>query len=319
MPQARLPRHHTRPAGDRTLEFRQIRYAVAVARERSFTRAAQRLNISQSAVSEQVRLLEASLGFELFVRTGRGIDVTERGRSFLYEAERIVGEMLGLSETAGRLRGAASETFSVGIGSGMSEFVVQRGIAPFASRHPNVRLDIVITPTRRLYDELYAERLDMGIAVEVDPDRLPAGLQRERIDEIEMVLIVPPDNGLADTTGPIDLARLSAEPMIFNELSFGYGEIAMTMFTTLGVRPNVRAVCDNVETIKIMVAAGMGIAIVPRSAVPRDGMRSGLRVLTTTPQRRIVLSAVRRRQGMTRTRESYYGALRDSLVQPADR
>jgi DNA-binding transcriptional LysR family regulator len=159
--------------GERTLEFRQIRYAVAVARERSFTRAAQRLNISQSAVSEQVRLLEDAIGFELFVRSGRGVELTERGRSFLYEAERVVGEVLGLADTAGRLRGAATETFSVGLGSGVSERVVPAGIVPFADSHPDVRLDVVITPTRRLYDELHAERLDMGIAIEVDPDRLP--------------------------------------------------------------------------------------------------------------------------------------------------
>ena len=102
--------------------------------------------------------------------------------------------------------------------------------------------------------------------------------------------------------------------MIFNELNVGYGEVALAMFTDLGVRPTIRAVCDNVETIKTMVAAGMGIAIVPRSAVPQGGARSGLRVLATTPRRNIVISAVRRRQGMSRAREGYYAALRDLLV-----
>ena len=301
-------------SGGRALEFRQIRYAVAVARERSFTRASQRLAISQSSVSEQVRLLEASLGFKLFVRSGRGIDLTERGRSFLYEAERVVGEVLGLADTAGRLRGAAVETFSVGLGSGMSELVVAGGLAPFGAQFPQVRLDIVTAPTRRIYDELHAERLDMGIAIEADPDRLPAGLQRERIASVEMMLVVQPDHALAGATGPVDLARVTAEPMIFNELNVGYGEVALAMFTDLGVRPTIRAVCDNVETIKTMVAAGMGIAIVPRSAVPQGGARSGLRVLATTPRRNIVISAVRRRQGMSRAREGYYAALRDLLV-----
>ena len=310
MPRGRCRRED---AGERPLEFRQIRYAVAVARERSFTRAAQRLAISQSAVSEQVRLLEDSLGFKLFVRSGRGIDLTERGRSFLYEAERVVGEVLGLADTAGRLRGAAGETFSVGLGSGMSELIVAGGLAPFGARFPQVRLDIVIAPTRRIYDELHAERLDMGIAIEVDPDRLPAGLQRARIASIEMMLVVRPDHALAGERGPVDLARLIAEPMIFNELNVGYGEVALAMFTDLGIRPGIHAVCDNVETIKAMVAAGMGAAIVPRSAVPQDGARSGLRVLVTAPRRQVVLSAVRRRQGMSRARESWYSALRDAL------
>ena len=75
------------------MEFREIRYALAVAKERSFTKAAARLNVSQSAVSEQVKLLEDEIGFPLFRRTSRGIELTERGRTFLYEAERVASEV----------------------------------------------------------------------------------------------------------------------------------------------------------------------------------------------------------------------------------
>lgn len=82
------------------MEFRQIRYALAVARERSFTKAAGRVHISQSAVSEQVRLLELDIGFPLFARTPHGIDVTDRGRTFLYEAERVIGDLMSLADTS---------------------------------------------------------------------------------------------------------------------------------------------------------------------------------------------------------------------------
>src|SRR5687768_4902413 len=94
------------------VDFRQIRYALSVAKERSFTNAAVRLNISQSAVSEQVKLLEDEIGFPLFRRTPRGIEVTERGRTFLYEAERVVGDVMSLADTARRLRGAPSDTLT---------------------------------------------------------------------------------------------------------------------------------------------------------------------------------------------------------------
>jgi DNA-binding Lrp family transcriptional regulator len=75
------------------VELRQIRYALAVAKARSFSRAASRLSISQSAVSEQVKLLEDEVGFALFVRTARGVDVTDRGRIYLNQAERVVGRL----------------------------------------------------------------------------------------------------------------------------------------------------------------------------------------------------------------------------------
>ena len=96
------------------MEFRQIRYALAVAKDRSFTKAAERLNISQSAVSEQVKLLEAQIGFELFRRTGRGIESTERGRMFLYEAERVATDLLSLTDIARRLSGVGVEAIMFG-------------------------------------------------------------------------------------------------------------------------------------------------------------------------------------------------------------
>ena len=108
------------------VEFRQIRYALSVAKERSFTKAAARLNISQSAVSEQVKLLEDEIGFALFRRTSRGIDVTERGRTFLYEAERVAGDLLSLTDTAQRLRGAPSDTLILGMGSGMAQMFMPK-------------------------------------------------------------------------------------------------------------------------------------------------------------------------------------------------
>src|SRR5258708_13324324 len=86
------------------LDFRQLRYALSVYKERSFTKAAKRLNISQSAVSEQVKLLEEEIGFELFRRTSRGIESPDRGRTFLYESERVIGHLLTLSHTPTLLR-----------------------------------------------------------------------------------------------------------------------------------------------------------------------------------------------------------------------
>src|SRR6266849_5385588 len=100
------------PPRDSSLDFRQLRYALSVSKERSFTQAAKRLNISQSAVSEQVKLLEEEIGFELFRRTSRGIEATDRGRTFLYESEQVMGDLLSLSDTARRLRGSLQDTLT---------------------------------------------------------------------------------------------------------------------------------------------------------------------------------------------------------------
>jgi DNA-binding transcriptional LysR family regulator len=163
------------------VEFRQIRYALSVAKERSFTKAATRLNISQSAVSEQVRLLEDEIGFPLFRRVSRGVEVTERGRTFLYEAGRVVGDVLSLTDTARRLKGTLSDTLTIGMGSGMAQIFMPRLFGDLNKTLPGVRLEILTAPTKNIFTELHEERLDAGLAIESDPDRVPAGLIVERL------------------------------------------------------------------------------------------------------------------------------------------
>ena len=297
------------------MDIRQIRYALAVAQERSFTGAAQRLHISQSSVSEQVALLEDEIGFRLFRRTGRGVETTEQGRSFLAEADRVALEFYGLSDTARRLNGVSVETFTLGMGSGMAGMVVPRGLRHFAEIFPNVRLGIVTAPTRQIYEQLHTEKLDAGIAIELPPDELPAGLLASPISTSEMVLIGPPHHALLQDENPIDLGLLIGEPLITNELSIGYGQIVTAMFADIGAHPNIRAVADNIDTLREMVAAGLGVAIIPKSALIVTGTPASVSVRPITPHRPIGFCLVRRRQAMSRNRESYFSFLSDALTE----
>jgi DNA-binding transcriptional LysR family regulator len=252
------------------LDFRQLRYALSVYKERSFTKAAKRLNISQSAVSEQVKLLEEEVGFELFRRTSRGIESTDRGRTFLYESERVMADLLSLSDTARRLRGALSDTLMVGMGSGMAQIFIPRLFADLKTDLPGVRLEILTAPTKNIFNELHEERIDVGIAIESDPDRLPAGLIFERLIDAEMALITHPKHALARSKQPVDIGRLLTEPFIMSELTVGYGQVVFSLFTDLGIKPNILAVVDNIETMKIIVQSGGGIAIVPRACAENE-------------------------------------------------
>ncbi len=295
------------------MEFREIRYALSVAKERSFTKAAARLNISQSAVSEQVRLLEQEIGFSLFRRTSRGIELTEQGRTFLYEAERVAGDLLSLSDTARRLRGAPSDTLTVGIGSGMAQMFMPRLFGNLKTILPGVRLEILTAPTRTIFDDLHEERLDAGIAIESDPDRVPAGLVFDRLTDAEMALIVHPKHPLARSRQPVDVGKLLVEPIVMSELTVGYGQVILSLFADLGIRPNILAVADNIETMKVIVQSGSGIAIVPRRSADNEAALGVLKVLRIAPARSVALSLFRRRQPLSRRKEGYLAALRDAL------
>jgi DNA-binding transcriptional LysR family regulator len=295
------------------LEFREIRYALSVAKERSFTKAATRLNISQSAVSEQVKLLEDEIGFALFRRTPRGIEVTERGRTFLYEAERVVGDVLSLSDVARRLRGAPSEALVLGMGSGMAQIFMPRLFGDLDRVLPGVRLEIVTAPTKTIFHDLHEERIDAGIAIESDPERVPAGLIFDRLTDAEMGLIAHPAHPLAAVNAPVDVGRLVTEPIIMSELTVGYGQAVLSLFADLGIRPNILAIADNIETMKVIVQAGKGIAIVPRACVENEVKLGVLTSLPIDPPRSVGLSLFRRRPPMSRRKEGYLAALRHAL------
>jgi DNA-binding transcriptional LysR family regulator len=295
------------------LDFRQLRYALSVSRERSFTGAAKRLNISQSAVSEQVKLLEEEIGFELFHRTSRGIESTDRGRTFLYESERVMGDLLSLTDTARRLRGALSDTLMIGMGSGMAQIFIPRMFADLKRDLPGVRLEIMTAPSKNIFNELHEERIDAGIAIESNPDRLPGGLIFDRLVDAEMALITHPKHALARSKQPVDIGRLLAEPFIMSELTVGYGQVVFSLFTDLGIRPNILAVVDNIETMKMIVQAGGGIAIVPRACAENEVALGLLKALAIAPARNVSFSLFRRHEPLSRRKETALLKLRELL------
>ena len=182
-----------------------------------------------------------------------------------------------------------------------------------ANRLPDVRLEILTAPTRSIFNELHEERIDAGIAIESDPDRVPAGLLFDRLTEAEMALIVHPKHPLARARQPVDVGRLLTEPIIMSELTVGYGQVVSSLFTDLGIRPNILAVADNIETMKVIVQSGKGIAIVPRASAQNEVALGVLKALSMAPARSVVLSLFRRRQPMSRRKEALITAVRDAL------
>ena len=152
-----------------------------------------------------------------------------------------------------------------------------------------------------------------GLPLKSEPDRVPAGLIFDRLTVAEMALIVHPKHALARARQAVDVGRLLAEPIVMSELAVGYGQVVLSLFTDLGIRPNILTVANNIETIKTIVQTGKGIAIVPRACVDTEVALGVLKVLKITPARSVTLSLFRRRQPMSRRKETYLAALRAAL------
>lgn len=287
------------------MELRQIRYVLAVAKEGSFTRAAQRLNVSQSAISEQVKLLEGRLGFPLLVRTGRGAEMTEKGRVFLHEAERIATDIMHLEEIGRNLRSVAVDKVNIGMISGLANVLVPR-LFPDGDLPRNLQVEIRTAPTRAIFDELFKGRLDLGFAVAMDPDLIPSGLTARTLFDVDLVLISAPESAVARGGGPLDVTSIAEEPIIMSELSVGYGLAVMAMFGQLGISPRIQAVVDNIETIKVMVRSGIGHALVPAGAADQEARLGLIKILPIAPAYAITIECYRPRVGLSRHKELLY-------------
>jgi DNA-binding transcriptional LysR family regulator len=294
------------------MELRQIRYVLAVAKEGSFTRAAQRLNVSQSAISEQVKLLEGRLGFPLLVRTGRGAEMTEKGRVFLHEAERIATDMMHLEEIGRNLRSVAVDKVNIGMISGLANTLVPR-LFPDGDLPAKMQVEIRTAPTRVIFDELFKGRLDLGFAVAMDPDLIPSGLTARTLFDLDLVLISAPGSAIARNDGedgegvrPVDLTGIAEEPIIMSELSVGYGLSVMNLFAELAISPRILAVVDNIETIKVMVQSGIGHALVPAGAADREAELGLIKILPIVPAHAITIECYRPRAGLSRHKELLY-------------
>jgi len=287
------------------MELRQIRYVLAVAKEGSFTRAAQRLNVSQSAISEQVKLLEERLGFPLLVRTGRGAEMTEKGRVFLHEAERIATDIMHLEEIGRNLRSVAVDKVNIGMISGLANTLVPR-LFPDGDLPADMQVEIRTAPTRVIFDELFKGRLDLGFAVAMDPDLIPSGLTARTLFDLDLVLISAPGSAVAKDAGPLDLAGIAGEPIIMSELSVGYGLAVMNLFAELAISPRILAVVDNIETIKVMVQSGIGHALVPVGAADREAELGLIEILPVVPAHAITIECYRPRVGLSRHKELLY-------------
>jgi DNA-binding transcriptional LysR family regulator len=249
---------------------RQLRYALTVWRERSFIRAADTLNIAQSAVSVQVKLLEDELRFQLFRRTGQGAEVTELGRTFLLQAEHAVSYLLGLLDFAHFLRGDSAGTLAIGMSSGIASYVIPLISEALKPELAQTRLEVTTAPTRRIHQLVAEERLDLGLIINTDTRSVPLGHVHQTAVQLKMSLIARPDHRLMRQRRAVDLKELVGEPLIMNELTVGYGELVLSMFADRGMKPIIAAVVDNIETIKIMVRNGMGIAIVPHISIHNE-------------------------------------------------
>jgi DNA-binding transcriptional LysR family regulator len=244
------------------MELRQLRHFVAVAEDQHFTRAAERLMVSQSGLSASIRALERELQTPLFVRTTRRVTLTEAGRALLGEAQRILAQVRSAHEAVAAVQGLLRGTLSLGTEQCIAGVHVARLLAAFRRRHPDVEIRLRQAGSGALAEEVAAGRLDLAFAyrAEADTDQLrSASLNRE-----PMTVLCHPDHRLATAGAVVTPHVLADEVFVDFHPDWGPRRTTDTAFAAAGVRRTVALEVNDVHGLLDLVDENLGIAVVPR-------------------------------------------------------
>lgn len=265
------------------MELRHLRYFVAVAAERNFTRAADKLGIGQPPLSQQIKSLERELGVDLFIRTPQGAELTRAGEAFLVEARRVLDDAERAALVAQRAARGESGQIRIGFtGSAAFNPLVPSLIQRYKQRFPDVDLTLEEANTPQLLKGLADDRLD---AVFFRPDRdstlaLP-GIALHRFPDEPMKIALPSAHPLA-ARRRLPLAALEREPFVLVAGPAGstlHDEIVRGC-AEAGFSPRLAQPAPQVSSVVNLVAAGLGVSIVP-AAIAQVQVK-GVRYLDVT-------------------------------------
>lgn len=251
------------------LNFHHLRYFQTVAHEGNLTRAAIRLNVSQSAVSTQIRLLEERLGQALFERRGRALHLTEAGRIALDHADAIFATGRELLATL-QQRGGARQALRVGSLATLSRNFQLAFLRPVLGR-PDVEVILRSGSAAELFSALAALHLDLVLTNQAPPSDALTPFIIRRLDEQPVSLIgvpalCPPGLGLAE--------RLAAAALILPTAASGLRAGFDALADRLGVRPQIAGEVDDMAMMRLLAREGVGLAVMPPIVV-RDELAGG--------------------------------------------
>jgi DNA-binding transcriptional LysR family regulator len=251
------------------MDTRQLAAFCAVVDRRSFSQAAQRLGVTQPAVSLQVRSLEKRLGTKLLDRSGRRIEPTEAGWRLYRGAQRLLAlEEQIESDVAAVVEGELTGDLVLGASTGPAAIVVPLLLCEFQNANPDVRVFLTVSDTHTVVERVAARELELGI---VGASRRHRGVRFEPFFSDEVILACPPGHRFAGRS--VSLEELREEPLILMQEGAGVRQIVEDALRRRGVRLrdlDVRLVLGLQESVRRAVEAGYGVTFISKTAVESD-------------------------------------------------
>lgn len=277
------------------MELRHIRYFLAIASEGSFTRAAEQLGIAQPPLSQQIKLLEQEIGVRLFRRLAHGAELTPAGQAFRTAVSHIphqVSEGVRLAR-----RAAAGETgiLRIGVtGTAALNPLVPACIRAYRNKYPDVELQVMEANALLLTPALLEDRLDVALLRPSQSD--PEALYEEVLADEPLLVALPVSHPLARRGTMIDLPELRDDPFILTPRSIGTSlhDASIKACENAGFTPRLGPAAPHIVSILSLVAAELGVSLVPES-VAQVKMQNIVLLPSSGPPPRLSISLAYRR------------------------
>lgn len=245
------------------MDLRQIKAFSAVARERNFTRAAEKLHVAQPAVSIAIGRLEDELELTLFNRQGKQVTLTAEGEVFLRHAERILDDLRAAGTEMAELKGLSRGEVRVGIPPMMSSYYFPRVIRAFRDRYPHLQVSVLGEGAARIQRMIASGEIDMGV---IAGGNLPEGVESRRFLREEIVACVPAGHFLVSRDS-IRLEELLAEPLILFKKGYYMRELTDELMRDRAERPEVVFETNLFSLVRSLVREGVGVSTLLRMVV----------------------------------------------------
>jgi DNA-binding transcriptional LysR family regulator len=257
------------------MDINQLEVLVAVAQEKSFSRAAERLHRTQPAISQAIRRLETEIGEPLFDRSSKDGTMTAAGRVLFGLAQQMINLRHGAHAAIKELKGLHRGKLSLSANEYTVLYLLPL-LPVFRARHPHIKIEVKRSLASRISSEILARETEIGI-VSFKPND-PAITSVPVLTD-ELALIVAPTHPLAEKK-MVSVRELGAESFVAHNVPSPYRERVVRTFEKYRTPLNISLEMPTLEAIKRFVEAGMGVALVPRLAAQAEIARGQVAALT---------------------------------------
>jgi DNA-binding transcriptional LysR family regulator len=258
----------------RGIQLVQVEGFLEVARRGSVSRAAEALYVTQPTLTARLHSLERELGTPLFVRTPHGMRLTDAGRAWVPYAERALRALVDGRDVLEQVKSASVGHLMIGAAPAVSTYILPELLETFVAAHPKVDVSVRTGHSEDVVDLVLRDEVQIGLGRSIrHPD-----LELRPFHTEELVLVCSPDHHFARRRN-VAMEAVAAEKLIMFDLTSSYYEITQAAFLSAGVKLRGLMELDSIEAAKKMVERGLGVALLPRTAVAREVETKTLRLV----------------------------------------